>query len=103
MSLIRKIAVTAGIVAGIASCALAQDKAGVTTMAATNFAPLPGLASCMTLSAQRGDPTKGPAVILAKFTSGCTVPWHWHTAAENLTVVSGKGKLEMKGAGAASP
>jgi len=55
------------------------------------------------LSAQRGDPNKGPAVILAKFTSGCSVPWHWHTAAENLTVVSGKGKLEMKGAAVASP
>jgi quercetin dioxygenase-like cupin family protein len=101
MSLIRKIAVTAGIVAGIALCALAQDKPGVTTMAASKFAPLPGLPSCMTLSAQRGDPTKGPAVILAKFTSGCTVPWHWHTASENLMMVSGKGKLEMKDAAAA--
>src|SRR5215469_12996339 len=100
MSLIRKIAVTAGIVAGIALCALAQDKAGVTTMAASKFAPLPGLPSCMTLSAQRGDPTKGPAVILAKFTSGCTVPWHWHTASENIMLVSGKGKIEMKDASA---
>src|SRR5215472_3271577 len=98
MSLIRKTAVTAGIVAGISLCALAQDKAGVTTLAATKFAPLPGLPSCMTLSAQRGDPTKGPAVILAKFTAGCTVPWHWHTAGENLSMVSGRAKIEMKGA-----
>jgi gentisate 1,2-dioxygenase len=67
-------------------------------MAGSKFSALPGLPACMTLSAQRGDPTKGPAIIIAKFTSGCSVPWHWHTAGENLMVVSGKGKLEMKDA-----
>ena len=102
MSLIRKFAVTTGLVVGMALCGLAQDKAGVTTMAASKFAPLPGLPPCMTVSVQRGDPTKGPAVILAKFTSGCTVPWHWHTASENLILVSGKGKLEMKDAAPAT-
>lgn len=103
MYLFRKITITAGLVACMGLCAGSQDKPGVTTMAASKFAPLPGLPACMTLSAQRGDPSKGPAVILAKFTSGCSVPWHWHTAAENLTVVSGKGKLEMKGSAVASP
>jgi quercetin dioxygenase-like cupin family protein len=100
MNLSRKIAVTAGLVAGMALGAVAQDKPGVTTMAASKFAPLPGLPPCMTLSVQRGDPNKGPAVILAKFTSGCSVPWHWHTAGENLMIVSGRGKLEMKDAAA---
>jgi quercetin dioxygenase-like cupin family protein len=84
----------------MALSAFAQDKAGVTTLAKTKFQPLPGLPACMTLSAQRGDPSKGAAVILAKFTAGCTVPWHWHTAAENLMIVSGKGKIEMKDASA---
>ena len=98
MNLFRKITITAGLVAGIALSAFAQDKAGVTTMAGSKFAPLPGLPPCMTVSAQRGDPTKGGAVILGKFTSGCTVPWHWHTSAENLMLVSGKGRLEMKDA-----
>ena len=102
MNSFRKHVVIAGIIVGMAACGLAQDKPAVTTMASTKFAPLPGLPACMTLSAQRGDPTKGPAVILAKFTSGCSVPWHWHTAAENLMIVSGKGKLEMKDAAAAS-
>ena len=74
MYLFRKITMTAGLVACMGLCALSQDKPGVTTMAATKFAPLPGLPACMTLSAQRGDPSKGPAVILAKFTSGCSVP-----------------------------
>jgi cupin domain len=36
-----------------------------------------------------------------KMTSGCVVPWHWHTASEHLIFVSGKGKAEMKGSPAA--
>ena len=38
---------------------------------------------------------KGAAVLLLKVKSGCVVPWHWHTANENLMMVSGKGKAEM--------
>lgn len=102
MNLFRNIAITAGLVVGMACGALAQDQAGVVSMAKTKFAPLPVLPPCMTLSAQRGDPAKGPAVLLAKFTAGCTVPWHWHTAGEGLMIVSGKAKIEMKDA-AASP
>ncbi len=103
MNLFRKITITAGLVAGIAFSVLGQDKPSVATMSATKFAALPGLPACMTLSAQRGDPTKGPAVILAKFTPGCTVPWHWHTAGEGVMMVSGKAKIEMKDAAAAAP
>ncbi len=97
-----RLAITAGLVAGTALCAMAQDKAGITTAAGSKFGPLPGLPACLTLSAQRGDPTKGPAVILIKMTSGCKVPWHWHTAGEALMMVSGKGKIEMKDAAPAS-
>ncbi|HEY6308056.1 MAG TPA: cupin domain-containing protein [Candidatus Angelobacter sp.] len=95
---VRRFAVTAGLVAGLALSAAAQDnaKVGVTSAAASKFAPLPGLPACATLSVQRGDPTKGAAVILIKMTSGCKIPWHWHTAAEGLMMVSGKARLEMK-------
>jgi quercetin dioxygenase-like cupin family protein len=69
-------------------------------LASSKFMTLPMLPACMTLSAQRGDPTKGPAVLLLKFTSGCVVPWHWHTSNENLMMVSGKARGEMKPGGA---
>jgi quercetin dioxygenase-like cupin family protein len=69
-------------------------------MASSKFMTLPMLPACMTLSAQRGDPTKGPAVLLLKFTSGCVIPWHWHTSSESLMMVSGKAKGEMKPGGA---
>jgi quercetin dioxygenase-like cupin family protein len=38
---------------------------------------------------QSGDPAKGPAVLLMKFPKGMTVPAHWHTSDETVTVVSG--------------
>jgi quercetin dioxygenase-like cupin family protein len=73
------------------------DQMPYAAMASSKFVTLPVLPSCMTISAQRGDPMKGAAVLLLKFKSGCVVPWHWHTANENLMMVSGNGKSEMSG------
>ncbi len=80
------------------SAAYAQDADAphVVKMAATKFMNLPMLPKCMQISAQEGDPMKGAAVILIKMTSGCTIPWHWHTAREQLFIASGRGKAEMK-------
>jgi quercetin dioxygenase-like cupin family protein len=77
--------------------AQSPDQMPYAPLASTKFMTLPVLPSCMTVSAQRGDPMKGAAVLLLKFNSGCVVPWHWHTANENLMMVSGKGKSEMSG------
>lgn len=77
--------------------AQAEDKMVYAARATSKFVNLPGLPKCMTLSVQDGDPSKGAAMILAKFTSGCVVPWHWHTATEHVMFVSGRGKGEMKG------
>ena len=98
MNAVPRIALTAGFLMIIALCGFAQDKPSVVTAAASKFGPLPGLPTCMTLSAQRGDPTKGAAVILIKMPAGCKVPWHWHTFGEGLMIVSGKGMIEMKNA-----
>lgn len=102
MNSVRRLAVTAGLVAVTALCALAQDKPSVVTAAGSKLAGTPGVPACLKLSAQRGDPTKGPAVLLIKMTAGCTVPWHWHTAGEALMMVSGRGKIDMKDAAPAS-
>lgn len=76
--------------------ARAEDKPAHASMAASEFVNFPGLPKCIKGSVKNGDPTKGGAVILAKSTAGCVVPWHWHTATEQLMVVSGSGKVEMK-------
>ncbi len=38
---------------------------------------------------QHGDPAKGPSVLLMKFPKGMTIPAHWHTSDETVTVVAG--------------
>ena len=83
---------------GLTSVLAAQDMGamGVVSPATTKFAPMAGLPPCMTLAVLHGDPSKGPAVILLKFTAGCSVPWHWHTANETLVMVSGTGSAQMK-------
>jgi quercetin dioxygenase-like cupin family protein len=80
------------------SLAQAGDQMSYSSVSKTRFGPLPVLPSCMTTSAVHGDPTKGPATILAKAATGCVVPWHWHTTNEQLMFVAGTGTIEPKGA-----
>lgn len=75
----------------------AADKPMVVPMSTTKFISLPVVPACLTLSPQSGDPTKGEALMLVKMKPGCVVPWHWHTPIEDIMMVSGKGKIEMKG------
>lgn len=76
--------------------ASAQDKMMYAGKATSKFVNFPGLPTCMTGSIQKGDPSIGSAVILAKSATGCVVPWHWHTADEQLMIVSGTAKVGMK-------
>lgn len=64
-------------------------------MGKLKFGPIPGMPTCLSGAVESGDPMTGPGFILAKLTKGCTIPWHWHTAGEAVTVVSGKGRIEM--------
>jgi mannose-6-phosphate isomerase-like protein (cupin superfamily) len=75
---------------------LSQDEMSYSSLKTSKFGNLPVLPGCMTVAALHGDPSKGPAVLAGKLKAGCKVPWHWHTAAENLVLVSGSGKAEMK-------
>jgi len=77
---------------------VAQDSGGMIFAAAKTgkFVNLPGLPTCLKVAVQRGDPSKGSAALMLKFAPGCTVPWHWHTAGEQLLLVSGTGTAEMK-------
>ena len=78
------------------SLAAQNGQMAYASFASIKFGNLPMLPTCMTIASQHGDPFKEPAAIAAKFTSGCVVPWHWHTAGENIILLSGKGKIEMK-------
>lgn len=42
----------------------------------------------------RRDPLSGGVELLARYPSGYTVPWHWHTANERLVVLEGRFLIE---------
>jgi len=88
----------------VALCAWAQggDETHVANSGQLKFGPGPNLPSCLTMAVEHGDPSKGAFTLLLKFTSGCRVPMHWHTSAEELMLVSGSGKMQMQD-GTSSP
>lgn len=74
----------------------ADDMGVLRKMAENKFEPMQGLPPCVTSAVESGDPSKGPSVIVFKATKGCMIPWHWHTPTENVMIVSGTAKVEMK-------
>ena len=91
----------AALLVGFVGAALAAEGAAMPMAVAKNlneqkFEPFPGTPACLTGTALAGEPAKGPALFEVKFTTGCTVPWHWHTPDEHVMLVSGIGRMEMK-------
>jgi len=74
-----------------------SDEPVVHPHSSMKFAPVPNLPACTTAAVEGGDPTKGQSTLVTNFTSGCIVPWHWHTPTETILVVSGTSRLDMKG------
>ena len=73
------------------------DKPVVQNTSPSQFQKNPGLPDCLTLAVERGDPSNGPSILLVKGTRGCSAPWHFHSPNEQLMMVSGTGRVEMKG------
>ena len=96
-SALLAVCVAAAMVAGVALKAQDAGKMVFAPAATSKFQNMPGIPKCLTILVERGDPTTGPAIMLLKMTAGCKVPWHWHTVGEQVMVVSGVGKAEMKG------
>jgi quercetin dioxygenase-like cupin family protein len=57
---------------------------------------IPPLPTCALGAVLNGDPSKGASIIFAKISTGCIVPWHWHTPNEHLMIVSGVARIDMK-------
>ena len=68
----------------------------VKPLASIQFAPDEDVA-CLSSAVETGDPATGASTILLKATPGCVVPWHYHTAVEQLLVISGAVLTEMSG------
>jgi quercetin dioxygenase-like cupin family protein len=52
---------------------------------------------CLTSATENGDPAAGASTLILKATPNCAVPWHYHTAEEQLIVVRGSVLTEMDG------
>jgi glyoxylate utilization-related uncharacterized protein len=52
---------------------------------------------CLSSAIETGNPTTGPSTLILKAPSGCVVPWHSHTAQEQILMVSGTIVAEMTG------
>ena len=50
---------------------------------------------CLSDAIETGNPDSGPSTLLLKAAPGCVVPWHYHTAVEQLIVISGTVLTEM--------
>jgi mannose-6-phosphate isomerase-like protein (cupin superfamily) len=50
---------------------------------------------CLSSAIETGDAPAGPSTWILKAPPGCVVPWHSHTAEEQLIVVSGNVLAEM--------
>lgn len=73
------------------------DEMGVARKMADNkFAANPALPDCVSAAPENGDPTAGAFVLLVKAKANCKIPWHWHTASEELFIVGGAATMEMK-------
>lgn len=73
------------------------DKPIVNPAGSAKFGAVPNAPECFTVAVEKGDPSKGSSVILAKFAPRCVAPWHWHTPTETVMVVSGSLQVQMKG------
>jgi mannose-6-phosphate isomerase-like protein (cupin superfamily) len=81
---------------------IAQDNTATDQMvygahASAKYIQLPVLPKCASFAVERGDPNTGPADLLLRASTGCKIPWHWHTATETLYFVSGRARVEMRG------
>jgi glyoxylate utilization-related uncharacterized protein len=53
--------------------------------------------ACLASALEAGEAATGPSTWILKAPSGCLVPWHSHTAQEQLIVVGGSVMAEMTG------
>lgn len=73
-----------------------EEKTIVASSAGAKFNIIPNAPECFTVAVERGNPSAGASVLLAKFTPGCIAPFHWHTPSETAMVVSGSLEVQMK-------
>ena len=83
----------------VASMAMSSEAQETKKMrpGATAMTHMPGTPDCFVMATEQGDPSKEASILKMKGSAGCAVPWHWHPATENIMMVSGTAKTQVKG------
>ena len=79
-----------------AMLARAQSSGVARSLAEVKFAPDDDV-KCLSSAVETGDPVTGPSTIILKAPPHCLIPWHYHTAQEQLIVIQGRVPTEMEG------
>src|SRR3984893_3351904 len=80
----------------IGGTALAEDRAtgAIKPLSSVKFSPDNDV-KCLQSAIESGDPATGRSTLILKPFPGCVVPWHFHTAEEQLIVINGAVLAEM--------
>ncbi len=90
----------AAVCCAVSTGAIAAELSGnpiATKASQLDYKNMPDLPKCLTVGVAAGDPMTGPSTVVLKFAAGCDSTMHWHTPNEQLVMIKGMGKLEMKG------
>jgi len=66
-------------------------------LADANFAPIPNAPDCFLAVIEHGQPDKEASVMLMKASVACAVPWHWHTSNEQIMMLRGTARAQVRG------
>jgi hypothetical protein len=75
---------------------LPHQEGGVTKLKKINWETSDVLPPCFQVATVHGDPHTGAATFALKASAGCAMGWHWHSANELVSMVSGTFRLQMK-------
>ena len=84
------------LIAGIGGAAMGADDptSDIKPLASVKFVPDSDV-KCLLSAIETGNPTTGRSTLILKAPSRCVVPWHSHTAEEQLIVITGNVISEM--------
>lgn len=85
------------LIAGFAGAQQSAQQPQFVNADEATFVSAPGAPECYSFAIEHGDPKAGSSVMLVKLASGCTMPMHWHSANEQLMLVTGTAQVEMQG------
>jgi quercetin dioxygenase-like cupin family protein len=87
---------TACLAACISGTAFAEDstKGAIRPLSSVKFSQDQDV-NCLSSAVETGDPATGRSTLVLQASPGCVVPWHFHTAEEQLIVINGSVLAEM--------